>query len=265
MSQNTFKPIKIVRYVLDGKVLPLITDTIYVAEIARMRIQGIFGKKFDRTSSPIFSGKSFDGNPLAGHEHAFFLPADEDGDMRLDHLTVFSAKGFDPKRELRALDGFRIMHAPGSGTDINLLMVGIGDSEVMSEVPILSQSCGWRSVTPFVPVRHYKRRGQKKDTCDWEYFPEIVLREELERRGLPDPKRVQKLDRCELWDHWEKKRSESAQSLSWLQFRRERVFGNGRRGLHPGCGFEIEFAVPVKGPIALGYGCHYGLGLFQPT
>ncbi len=102
MSQNTFKPIKIVRYVLDGKVLPLITDTIYVAEIARMRIQGIFGKKFDRTSSPIFSGKSFDGNPLAGHEHAFFLPADEDGDMRLDHLTVFSAKGFDPKRETKS-------------------------------------------------------------------------------------------------------------------------------------------------------------------
>ncbi len=132
------------------------------------------------------------------------------------------------------------MHAPGSGTDINLLMVGIGDSEVMSEVPILSQSCGWRSVTPFVPVRHYKRRGQKKDTCDWEYFPEIVLREELERRGLPDPKRVQKLDRCELWDHWEKKRSESAQSLSWLQFREDGCLETGGEAYIPAVDLKLN-------------------------
>ncbi len=264
MSQNTFRPIKIVRYVLDGKVLPLIADTIYTAEIARRRIQGIFGKKFDRTSSLTFSGKSLDGKPLAGHEHAFFLPTDEDGDMRLDHLTVFSAMGFDPKRELRVLDKFRTMHAPGSGTDINLLMVGMGDSVGMSEVPILSQSLAWRSVTPFLPVRHYKKRGQKRDTCDLESFPETVLREELQHRGFPDPKRIEKLHKCKLWDHWKKKGNDSARSLSWLQFRRERVFGNGNRGSHPGTGFEIEFAVPVKGPIALGYGCHFGLGLFAP-
>lgn len=30
-------------------------------------------------------------------------------------------------------------------------------------------------------------------------------------------------------------------------------------------GFEIEFAEPVCGPIALGFGCHFGLGLFLPV
>lgn len=264
MPQYVSRPINVVRYVLDGQVLPLVTETIYLAEIARRYVQGIFGKKFDSASSMILSGKSFDGKPLEGHEHAFFLPTDEDGDMRLDHLTVFSAKGFSLQKELRVLDKFRRMYAPGGIADINLLMVGMGDSRGMSEVPILSQSLGWRSVTPFVPVRHYKKRGQKRDTCDLENFPEIVLREELQRRGFPDPIRVEKLDKCELWDHWKRKRCDSARSLSWLQFRRERVFGNGKRGLNPGCGFEIEFAAPVQGPLALGYGCHFGLGLFAP-
>ncbi len=27
----------------------------------------------------------------------------------------------------------------------------------------------------------------------------------------------------------------------------------------------IEFAKPVQGPLALGFGCHFGLGLFAPV
>jgi hypothetical protein len=41
-------------------------------------------------------GKNEQGHPRAGHEHAFFLPADEDGDGRIDHLTVFAPMGFNP-------------------------------------------------------------------------------------------------------------------------------------------------------------------------
>ena len=31
-----------------------------------------------------------DGKPLNGHRHAFFLPLDENGDGRIDHLLVTS-------------------------------------------------------------------------------------------------------------------------------------------------------------------------------
>jgi len=32
-----------------------------------------------------------------------------------------------------------------------------------------------------------------------------------------------------------------------------------------GFGFEVVFSEPVRGPIALGYGCHFGLGQFVPV
>ena len=45
---------------------------------------------------------------------------------------------------------------------------------------------------------------------------------------------------------------------SWLKFRRQRVSDNGQfRDVQ---GNPVE----VQGPIALGYGCHYGLGQFEP-
>lgn len=255
----------VVRYVLDGPVLPLVTETIYVADIARRRIQGIFGKIFDGESSAVLSGKSPDGVPLDGHGHAFFLPTDEDGDMRIDHLTVVAKDGFDSARELRALDQFHVMHAPRGGPDIQLLLTGIGDLEHFVNAPLLSVSSRWRSLTPFVPTRHYKKRGQKRDTHPLEEFPKTVLLEEIARRGMHEPVRVEPLTRCLLWDHTRRQGSSSGRAISWLQFRQERVRGNGRRGTHPGTGFLIEFPKPVRGPIALGYGCHFGLGLFAPV
>jgi CRISPR-associated protein Csb2 len=67
--------------------------------------------------------------------------------------------------------------------------------------------------------------------------------------------RVQKVEQLML----------EGRSLAWRHFRQQRVFGNGRRGSDFGKGFEIEFAEPVSGPIALGYACHFGLGLFVPA
>ncbi len=257
--------VQVVRYAIDAKALPLITETVHVAEIARRYVQGIFGKKFGGAFSPVLSGKTSDGQPLSGHSHAFFLPTDEDGDMQLDHLTVFSSRGFDPARELQALDSFRKMHSPKTGLELSLLLVGAGDADLGRHIPIISRSNKWRTVTPYIPVRHYKTRGQKRDTCAYADFPETVLREELRNRGFPQPTSLSTLPRCDLWDHSKKGISDSSKNLSWLQFRRERVLGKGRKGQHPGCGFEIEFDEPVQGPVAMGYGCHYGLGLFAPA
>ena len=32
-----------------------------------------------------------------------------------------------------------------------------------------------------------------------------------------------------------------------------------------GFGFRLSFASPIPGPLALGYGSHFGLGLFVPA
>lgn len=255
--------VRVVRFALDGKVLPLLTEALYVAETARRYARGIFDRRFEGESSAVFSGRGEDGAPRKGHAHAFFLPTDEDGDGRLDHLTLFSLEGFRSDRELAVLDRFPRMHGPG-GSDIGLVLLGAGGPEGFDGAPLLAESVKWRSVTPFVPTRHYKRRGAKRDACTPAEYAEAALREEIERRGLPAPVSVRRLRRCELWDH-RRRTAATGRTMSWLKFRRERLGGGGSRGSDPGAGFEIEFREPVRGPLALGYACHFGLGLFAPA
>mgnify|MGYP003428794747 FL=1 len=66
------------------------------------------------------------------------------------------------------------------------------------------------------------------------------------------PERVEPLDYAKI----------SGKKVRWLEFRRFRNRGGGQLADSRGFGFEIVFAEPVRGPIALGYGCHFGLGQF---
>ena len=49
----------------------------------------------------------------------------------------------------------------------------------------------------------------------------------------------------------------------WLKFVRSRTQGGGKTATSQGYGFRLTFPHPVTGPITLGYGCHFGLGLFR--
>lgn len=51
--------------------------------------------------------------------------------------------------------------------------------------------------------------------------------------------------------------------LLWTDFQRQRLSGQGSRGQGFLYGFELQFAEAVSGPLALGYGCHFGLGFFS--
>lgn len=247
-------------YALKGPILPHLTETVCVAETTRRLLQGVYGRLFEGRSSPLLSGKGPNGQPLIGHRHAFYLPLDEDGDGRIEHLVVFCQGGMG-WGERRAIETPAKIRGPG-GCEISLVLTGLGNWNDVDKIPILAQSDQWRSVTPFIPTRNYKLRGARRDACAPEGFAALVLQEEAERRGLPEIRRITPLRRCDLWDHaW---RRPPHRYLSWMSFQRERMSGKGRRGHHPGCGFQIELAQPVRGPLALGYGCHYGLGLFAP-
>jgi CRISPR-associated protein Csb2 len=253
----------VARYKITSQLPPSVMQTVRIGEMARRALQAIYGTHREGGSSKIFSGKDVNGTPMTGHRHAFFLPTDEDGDSRLDHLTVFSQAPFG-STELLTLQHLTSIRGKEGFADIDVVLTDCGDMHTMRHVPLISQSRVWRSVTPFIPTRHYKRRGQKRDTCDLEDFLEVVLQEEITRRGLSGPKQIRRLPRCEMWDYREKRLSVGP-PLSWLRFQRERAFGNGRKGNDRGCGFEIEFHEPVQGPLAMGYGCHFGLGLFAPV
>jgi CRISPR-associated protein Csb2 len=120
----------------------------------------------------------------------------------------------------------------------------------------------WISITPFIPTRHYKERGQKRDTCGKAEFPVLALQEELARLKLPKPRNITFIPEFNYLHA--KNNSGNNQTIPWNHFRQSRFYGNGRKGNYPGNGFIIEFDTAVPGPIACGYGSHFGLGLFLP-
>ena len=83
----------VIRFSLSGKVLPMAFDTIRWGELARKSAMSQYGRNNHGEVSQSLSGKDGSGTPLKGHRHTFYLPSDEDGDGRLDHLTVWTPGG----------------------------------------------------------------------------------------------------------------------------------------------------------------------------
>ena len=110
--------------------------------------------------SPALWGKEADGRPRIGHRHAFFLPTDEDGDGRLDHLAVVATMGFNAL-ECQALDQMRRLPL-GEGDPLPLLLVGLGRADDF-RTPLLQKATSWVSATPFLVTRHMKDSGRKRD------------------------------------------------------------------------------------------------------
>src|SRR2546423_1415291 len=132
-------PYTLARFAIDvapgRRPVPAVTDTLPLAEAVRSALMGAFQRllhrrKFgsadkpyqERFFSEALSGKNAEGKPLQGHQHAYYLPADEDGDQRLDHVTIFAQRGFNPD-EVQALDRLRHVHF-GDGDPLRLLLIG---------------------------------------------------------------------------------------------------------------------------------------------
>lgn len=241
----------VVRYTVATNVPPLLIDTLRVAELARRAAMSQYGRQNNRAVSRILSGKAADGTPLEGHQHAFYLPTDEDEDGRLDHLTVWASGGLGDG-ELRALGSLDTLK-PGDGhPGIRLAFQGYGNEDDFREAsPIFRKSRAWHSVTPFVPNRHPKWRGPGKTVLV--DGPDDQVRKEVQRRGIAVTLETVEPQGTLHPKHW--------RAISPLEFYRWRKNGPPVGSAHS---FRLVFSQPVDGPIALGYGCHFGLGLFAP-
>lgn len=274
---QTARRLQVARFALDSTVLPLVTETLPVAESARFHLMGIYGRQFPapdrgRGRSPVFSGKAADGQPLEGHSHAYYLPTDEDNDGRLDHLTIIATAGFD-QRELKALDLLRELQKrerEASGHPLRVLLLALTTLEECHALPV-RPSPVWVSATPFLAPRHLKKRGAKRDPVEvWNSPPgflALVLREEmarwLERR--PDVAGLSvgqvKIKPC-TDEHGVFRLRRGLRPIQFKRFRQKRTDDGGHR---PAGAFRIDFGRPVAGPIALGHSAHFGLGLFLPA
>ncbi len=237
-------------------VLPLMDRALPTMALFRRALLSKVGDEQQRGRCPEITGKDEQGQPLQGeHRHAHFIPLSLDARNRgrIDHVLVYAPMGLGPLAQ-RALRRLRKTWAKGID-DIAVTLLGIGSRESFLEVggvaiPELASSATWASQTPFIPPRFLKPNGKNS--------LEGQLRAELHRRGLPDPTAVMATLPTD--------ENEAGRQARWFR-RFTRVRQEDRKPGPPSGLFHLTFTLesPVPGPLCLGWGCHFGLGLFVPT
>jgi len=239
------------RFAVASAVRPSLRYSLSLAE----RVHAALVKWSD--GEPVFTGCDEKGKPLENHMHARIFCESASGQPALrrtvSHITVYAPSGFNEKAE-HALRSIEKVWGYG-GYDIKLMLLGIGNAREFTDTLLLAKSRRWKSVTPFVPTRHPKSTRAGKPKLDAENglqigSPEHDLLRLLKLDGVV-PTRVE----CKplgIADH------------SLLGFTVERKTGGGRRCGNTGYSCLLEFDKPIEGPIAVGYGSHFGLGLFTP-
>ena len=239
-----------VRYALYGRPLPRIEDAIRVGEWLRSTVL--------RACHPpvpaLISGHDLPpGNP---HAHAFWLAESAGGDGRIDHVLIHVPDGIpagvfgvladpgelrEPARRRSAGDG------DADDTDTRawqLLPEWFGRAATPPDGDagrLLGKATVWRSTTPYLHPWHVKRGFGAAEQ----------IRRECRERGLAEPE-VRELEHIEV-------AGRRLRPLDFHRFRRKPV------AVQPdarGHALELRFPEPVSGPLALGFGCHFGLGVF---
>lgn len=250
----------VARFALVNKPLPLLEEAVRFGDLMRStamrKSEDLRGpKEAGFGPAAVFTGRQDDGKSQANHTHAYFLPescgrGSERG--RITHMTVFARQGFDAL-DRQALMRCEVLYDFFVEGKIKLVFLGFESPDVPGgepgPCPTLASATTWESVTPFVPPRHC--RDGRDDPAEGVL---AQVRRELAYHGLP----AEALLRAELLDS-------PAQRARWLRFRRQRLKGGGSQGSRQGYGIRLTFDREVRGPIALGYGAHFGLGRFEPA
>ncbi len=219
-------------FALEGKRVPLIFEAISVAEVFHRRLMGVAGRRFGADAlPPRLTGRTPAGEPLRDdHAHIHILPVPAE-DQTISHLVLWTPSGFTAAERaaieataLPALLGAPIFLRPVAGH------------------PALGPARVWRSITPFLPGRHWKRRGGR-----WVDTVEDQVARELVERGLPRPVAVRRIDG------------------PWSSFRIVRLAKPGCNPSLGAHGVRVEFAQDVRGPLALGRNSHFGMGVLAPA
>lgn len=201
---------------------------------------------------PELTGRAGDGTPLKGHRHAHIIPLDLDDDGRLDHVVIHAPMGLGAAAQ-QAVRHLKRTWTKGGVGELRVAVAGFGGMDLLRGLPdglgrAASRVLGpedagchtWCSITPFVAPRFMKRRGL--NTLEGQVLAE------LSSRKLP-PARVEVLP-------W------TGQILRMRHAVRVRRPPAAPPPVDAGVALRLTFEQPVRGPLTLGYGSHFGLGLF---
>jgi len=247
-----FEPVSAIRFAVTGPTPMNATHGILLADEAHRQA----GHELTGAGLTDIERKEILGSNGAAtdHGHAHWIPLDAGGEkpQPVRHLIIWVPRGLGTQ-EVRAVLGLRRASGRrGRGTDgyevrgfpqVELLFQAAGGIE-----QVAPELCGparrWRSVTPYLPVRHRKRESLDAYLTD-------DVRTELRYREQP-PASIARVDpEPRLPDRWAR------------EFRRYRMTEDMSKS-RPGLGLRLEFAEPVAGPLLLGKLSHFGYGIFVP-
>lgn len=243
------------RYALAAKPLPAVEQSVRVGEWARLAAMGRSKQLLGKEHIPwqISGHDAPEGNR---HQHAFFLPEDADGDGRIDHLLIHVPAGLDDRTErvLRTLHYLK----DRDGNHIQLLFEGLGGSRMLAGATrLVGTATDWTSITPYLFPWHLKLKkslGSRERAIEaWRQI-EAQIRRECRERGLPEPDVVEEVAKIRV-------AGRPRRPIHFHRFRSKHGLVQPDR---LGRFLRIRFTEPVSGPLALGFGCHFGLGMFKP-
>jgi CRISPR-associated protein Csb2 len=203
---------------------------------------------------PELTGRDEAGVPLReSHRHAHLVPLDLDHDRRIDHFLIWAPMGLGGEAQA-AIRRLKRTWTKGGAGDLQLALAGMGNLASLRQLgapenrgveEVLGPVAGartWKSLTPFVPARFLKKKG--RDSLHGQ------VNAELQARGLPTAVRVEILPLSE-------------EPAPFRHFVRRRTRGGNPPPIDVCYCLRLELAAPITGPLMLGYGSHFGLGLFM--
>jgi len=228
-------------FLLLGKPLPRVEDSLRVGELMRMAVMGQARRLFGENGiPPIFSGHDMPKDNR--HRHAFYLPWDSNRDGRIDRILLHVPQGMNAQQQ-RVLGKLGCVRSR-DGSEWHLVLEGLGGVDVGGH--LAQESTVWQSVTPYLHPWHIKKR----------FGVEEQIRRECRIRGLPEPVAIESLATIDVGKGRERR------PIHFHRFRSKRGLTQpDRRGSF----WRLRFAQPVDGPLALGFACHFGMGLFKPV
>ena len=181
-------------------------------------------------------------NPPSGNNHGHFFYLSEDRRNRgcIDAFFVYCRGGFSKKL---ALPLKRLTQIHGEkGEKWQIVLENFGSPEDFESF-LFGKSPVWQSCSPYLHPWHLKK--------NFTLFDQI--RKECAKRGLPE------LEDIKLVPYLLKGESRLCPPAFYKIRSKKGLSQPDRRG-----GFwQLRFKKPVQGPLALGFGCHFGLGLFE--
>lgn len=244
------------RWCLEGETLPPLTAALRVGTAARA---AVYRGADARGLLPL--PDSFHIGTDSEHAHAFWLAEDSDNDGLIDHVLLFAASGL-PRQLIPVLaESWRIDLA-----DIGRWRLTPNWMGHLVPGAIFGPARLWKSATAYVTPLHRmrKRRDGKIETLD----AASQLRWEIGMRQLGArltdiivmPTIARGVSNIRAHDFALKARTLPSKNSGMTAPEHWSPPAGAER-----VGAQLLFNEPVWGPLAFGFGAHFGLGLFEPA